>query len=136
MATDHITWSDLRRAPGDPRPPAALVVSIALPAQLAWAATVQSLDVPELLAGAGVVAIALVAAWRLTLPAATLMGILTFLVVDGFVQNRFGELGWDGAPDLALLVVLLVGCCLVAESRHDRIRHVRARSGSSPSRTT
>jgi hypothetical protein len=42
-----------------------------------------------------------------TIRTATAAGLVGWLVVDGFVVHRFGVLGFDGAPDVARLVLLL-----------------------------
>jgi hypothetical protein len=113
-----LTWADLRRRPGDRRPPAALVVGAAMMLQLTWV----GLGRDELSAVAltvGVVVSAALASLWLTLPAAVGEGLFAFLVVDGFVQGSYGTLTWDGARDLALLAGTVLVCLLVAEAAYD-----------------
>ena len=115
----NVGWTDLRRLPNDPRPPAPLVLGVAFVALLGWVgfANVAGMSPTASVIGAGV--IATVAGWWLTIPAAACMALVAFLVVDGFVQGRFGQLSWDGLPDAIVLVGLLVVCALSAELRHD-----------------
>lgn len=112
-------WSSLRRSVDDPRPPAPLVLGIAFAALLGWAGLVGTLSVPV---GAGVVGIVLIAglaSWWLTTPAALGMAALAWLVTDGFVIGRMGDLSWNGTADAALLVVMVVACLLPPEARRE-----------------
>lgn len=53
-----------------------------------------------------------------TRPASGVGAALTgWLLVDGFVEHRYGALGFDAGPDVAMLVVL-VGLSLVATRAH------------------
>ena len=113
-----LTWADLRRRPGDRRPPAALVVGATMMLQLTWVGLGRDELSPVALT-VGVVLIAAVASAWLTLPASLGAGLLAFLVVDGFVQGSYGTLTWDGAEDLALFVGIVLLCLLVAEAAYD-----------------
>ena len=67
------------------------------------------------------VAVVILCAFAATLSAGTsrrmgaAIGILTWALADGFVENRYGELSWHGGRDLVLLAAL-VGTALVASS--------------------
>jgi len=112
-------WTSLRRAPDDTRPPAPLVLGIAFACLLGWAGAVSVLDLPAAVAVGGAVVIAAGASWWLTIPAALGSAALAFLVVDGFVLGRLGDLSWDGTPDAVLLVVLVLACALSSEACHE-----------------
>jgi hypothetical protein len=131
MSPTRLGWTDLRRVPDDPRPPAALVVGLALVAQLAWAALAQALDLPGTVALVAVVGIGVVAAWWTTVPTSILLALTSLLVADGFVQNQLGQLGWNGNQDGLLLLALLVGCAVSAEVRSELIEESRRRRSRS-----
>jgi hypothetical protein len=57
---------------------------------------------------AGLVVLCALAGWWLTGPSAAVLGGITFLVADGFVQDSAGQLGWIGAADAALLLALVL----------------------------
>jgi hypothetical protein len=130
MTSPHLNWSELRRTPDDPRPPAALVIGIAFGMLLGWAALVMTFELPVVpgALGAGVIAVA--AAWWLTVPASMVAAAVSFLVVDGFVQGRMGELGWDGTTDAVILVALLASCAIAAEVHGTALDQPRHGSGS------
>jgi len=113
------------RTPDDPRPPAALVVGIAFTAQLGWLGLAITAGLPSLASTVGVVVVAVVASWWLVVPASLSMALISFLVVDGFAENRLGQLGWNGNRDAALLLVLLVACAVVAELRSGAVEQSR-----------
>jgi hypothetical protein len=115
------------RAPQDPRPPAALVVGLAFTAELGWMAATLTVDAPAWAETVGIVAIALVASWWLTVPAAVWLALISFLTVDGFAQNQLGQLSWDGNQDAALVLVLLVACTVTAEIRSGVVEQTRRR---------
>jgi hypothetical protein len=56
----------------------------------------------------GLVAVSLAGCAALTINpvAVAAVGVLAFLVFDGFLVNQFGELSWQGAADARRLVVL------------------------------
>ena len=113
-----MTWADLRRRPGDRRPPAALVIGVLMMLQLTWVGLGRDELSPVALTVGVVISAAVVSLW-LTLPAAVGEGLFAFLVVDGFVQGSYGTLTWDGAEDLALLAGIVLLCLLVAEAAYD-----------------
>lgn len=124
----RVGWRDLRRLPEDPRPPAPLVVGVALITGLAWAVLAQSLGLPGPAAYLGILAIATTLSWWTTVPSAVWVAIVSLLVADGFVQNQMGQLGWDGNHD-ALLLLALLACCVVSADVHSEII-VERRSGA------
>jgi MFS family permease len=82
--------------------------------------------------------------WRFTVVAATVAGFAAFtadqvalfgvallgwLVVNGFLENRSGELSWHGSPDLWLIGVLVVAAAvgLAAGDGYRQLRDLRAR---------
>lgn len=69
--------------------------------------------VPESAAGVrlGVVAVALAAFTVVTvdLRAAAVVTVLGYLVMDGFLVNRMGELSWRGAADIRRFAILAAG---------------------------
>lgn len=121
-------WTSLRRAPDDARPPAPLVLGLLLTALLCWVGVAGMLALPTAVVVGGAVVLAAVAAWWQTVPAALCTASVTFLVVDGFVLSSLGDLHWDGLPDAALLLVLLLVCLVSPEARreHTEARTVRA----------
>jgi hypothetical protein len=65
------------------------------------------------------------AAWAADVAAAVLVAALTFVVANGFLVNRHGELSWHGAADLhrgALLLAAAAVGLVVARVRARRIR--------------
>jgi len=70
----------------------------------------------------GVLVIATVSAWWLTVPASLGLGTITFLVVNGVVQNSRGELSWNGGADLVLLLACLLLPAASAELGFEVIR--------------
>ena len=115
-------WSDLRREPGDSRPPGPLVIGIVFAAQLGLVGAAQVAALPAIAAGIAVVAVAVVASWWLTLPSAAWLAGITVLVVNGFVEGSLGQLSWHGVTDVYLVLGVALGCALVAELRRD-LRH-------------
>ena len=121
-------WTSLRRAPDDSRPPAPLVLGLLLSALLCWVGAAGVLALPTAVAVGGAVVLAIVAAWWQTVPASLCTALVTFLVVDGFALSSLGDLRWDGMPDAALLLVLVLACVVSSEARreHTEARAVRA----------
>ena len=129
LSPSRTGWSELRRSPDDPRPPAPLVVAIAFAAEIGWVALAQTTGLTGVGVAFGVVAIALVVSWWLTVTASLTVAVMSFLVVDGFAEHQTGQLGWSGNRDGILLLVLLAGCALVAELRSGVVEeHLRRRS--------
>lgn len=124
-----LVWTSLRRAPDDTRPPGALVLGIAFACLLGWAGVASVLDLPSSVAVVGAAVIAAAASWWLTIPAALGAVALAFLVIDGFVLGQLGDLSWDGTPDAALLVVLVLACVLSSEARRE-VSDARRQRGS------
>jgi len=125
-------WSDLRRDADDPRPPGPLVIGIAFAAQLGLVGATQVANLPAVVAGVGVVAVAVIASWWLTLPSAMSLAGVSILVVNGFVEGTLGQLTWHGVTDVYLVLGLVLGCALVTELRRDVDQHAataRRRSG-------
>jgi hypothetical protein len=120
------------RAPDDPRPPAALVVGIAFTAQLGWLGLALTAGLPSAATTVGVVVVAVVASWWLVVPASLSMALISFLAVDGFAENRLGQLGWNGNQDAVLLLVLLVACAVAAEVRSGTVEQARRRQSRRP----
>jgi hypothetical protein len=108
-------WGDLRRAEGDPRPPGPLVAAVAFGLLLGWVAVGTTFGLHQMVLAVGVLVIATVASWWLTVPAAVGLGVTAFLFLDGFVQGSLGQLSWDGAGDLLLLAASLLLPALSAE---------------------
>jgi hypothetical protein len=52
---------------------------------------------------------------------------MSLLVADGFVQDRLGQLQWDGAHDGLILLALLIGCAVSADVRSELIEASRRR---------
>ena len=129
-SASRVAWTDLRRAPQDPRPPAALVVALAFLAELSWVVLAQALDLPSAAGIVGVVVIAVVSAWWTIVPASVSLALVGLLVADGFVQNQMGQLSWDGNHDGLLILALLIGCALTAEVRSGLIEDRRRRRGT------
>ena len=124
-STPGFGWADLRRADGDPRPPGALVVCVASVVLFAWLALGTVFDAHEAVLTVGGLLIATVAAWWLTVPASLGLGIIAFLVLDGFAQNSLGQLSWDGTHDLMLLLGALGLPALSAELGFEVLRERR-----------
>jgi hypothetical protein len=82
---------------------------------LAWVAAGSVLDLHGTVLTVGVLAIATVSAWWLTVPAAAGLGLIAFLFLDGFVQDTMGQLSWDGTHDLVLLLAALALPAMSAE---------------------
>ena len=82
---------------------------------LAWVAVGSLLDVGRAVLVVGVLVIATVSAWWLTVPAAVGLGVMAFLFIDGFVQDAMGQLAWDGTHDLLVLLACLVLPAMSAE---------------------
>lgn len=112
-------WTSLRRAPDDDRPPAPLGLGIAFAVLLGWAGLAAVLDLPTTVAVLGAVVVVATASWWLTIPAALVAASLAFLVLDGFVLGRLGDLSWNGTPDAVLLIVLVLACVLSSEARRE-----------------
>lgn len=112
-------WTSLHRSPDDTRPPAPLVLGAAFAALLGWVGVAGAMGLPTATAVVGAVTIAVVASWWLTLPAGLASAALAFLVVDGFILDRMGDLSWNGVPDAVLLVVLVLACLLASEARRE-----------------
>lgn len=127
MSSSRAGWTDLRRAPDDPRPPAALVVGLAFSAQLGWAALAQAIGLSPVQGAVGVLVVAVVSSWWLTVPASALLAVASFLVADGFLQGQLGQLQWDGGHDALLLLALLAGCAMSAEIRAELLEEARRR---------
>lgn len=127
MTPSRAGWTDLRRAPDDPRPPAALVVGLAFSAQLAWSALAQAIGLSAVPGAVGVLVVAVVSSWWLTVPASVLVAVTSFLVADGFLQGQLGQLQWDGGHDALLLLALLVGCAMSAEIRAELLQEAHRR---------
>jgi hypothetical protein len=55
--------------------------------------------------------------------------VIAWLIVNGFLENRLGELSWHGRPDIALLTVLVVAGAagLVLGASHRYSRELRSR---------
>ncbi len=68
---------------------------------------------------------AIIRGWRAT----AAVVVLAWLVADGFLVNRMGELSWHGSPDLArsVLLVLAGGAGLLLGSRIAALRKLRVR---------
>lgn len=120
------------RSPDHPRPPAALVVGIAFTAQLGWLGVATTAGLPSWSSAMGVALVAVVASWWLVVPASLAMALISFLVVDGFAENRLGQLGWNGNRDAGLLLALLVACAVVADLRSGTIEQARRRATGRP----
>lgn len=56
-------------------------------------------------------ALGLFAAYTTNRAAVALIIPATWMVMDGFLVNRLGELSWDGGPDLARFLVLVAAGC-------------------------
>jgi hypothetical protein len=56
-------------------------------------------------------ALGLFAAYTANRAAVALIIPATWMVMDGFLVNRLGELSWDGWPDLARFLVLVAAGC-------------------------
>jgi predicted Abi (CAAX) family protease len=108
-------WADLRRGENDPRPPGPLVVTIAFGLLLGWVALGSAFGLHRPVMVAGVVVIATVTSWWLTVPAALVVGAMAFLFLNGFVENALGQLTWNGMDDALLLLALLALPAMSAE---------------------
>jgi hypothetical protein len=115
-------WADLRRADGDPRPPGPLVVILAFVALLGWVGLGSLFDARQAVLIVGVLVVATVSSWWLTVPASLGLGTIAFLMVNGFVQNSQGELSWNGGPDLLLVTACLLLPALSAELGFEVLR--------------
>jgi hypothetical protein len=113
-----LIWADVRRRPDDRRPPAAVVVGATLMLELLWVGLARTLLSPVALT-VGVVVLTTVASVWLTLPATLGQALVSFLVVDGFVEGSYGTLGWHGTYDLMLFTALLLLSMLAAESAYE-----------------
>ena len=127
-----LVWADLRRRPDDRRPPAAVLVGAMMALQLLWVGVGHTVLPAAWLTGVVLVSSGLASLW-LTLPAALGQAVLSFLIVDGFVEGSYGTLGWNGASDLALLTAFVLLCILAAEAAYDLLwskpRHGRPTAG-------
>lgn len=113
-----LIWADVRRRPDDRRPPASIIVGAVFMLQLTWVGIGHGLLPHAVLIG-GVLVSAGVAALWLTLPAALALAVISFLVVNGFVEGSYGTLTWSGAGDLTLLTAFVLLCLLAAEAAYD-----------------
>lgn len=113
-----LIWADVRRRPDDRRPPAAVVIGATMMLQLLWVGLGRTLLSPVALT-VGIVVLATVASVWLTLPATVGQAVVSFLVVDGFVEGSYGTLDWHGTYDLMLLTALLLLSLLAAESAYE-----------------
>lgn len=95
---------------------------LALVALLGWVGFGSLFDFGRAVLIGGVLVIATVSAWWLTVPASLGLGTITFLVVNGFVQNSRGELSWNGGADLVLLLACLLLPAASAELGFEVIR--------------
>jgi hypothetical protein len=75
----------------------------------------------------GVLVVATVSSWWLTVPASLGLGAIAFLMINGFVQNSRGELSWNGGPDLLLLLACMFLPALSAELGFEVIRERKLR---------
>jgi hypothetical protein len=115
-------WADLRRADGDPRPPGPLVVVLAFVVLLGWVGIGSLFNAHQAVLIVGVLVIAALSSWWLTVPASLGLGTIAFLIMNGFVQNSRGELSWNGGPDLLLLLACLLLPALSAELGFEVVR--------------
>jgi len=120
-------WADLRRADGDPRPPGPLVVILAFVVLLGWLGLGSLFGVRQSVLIVGVLVVATVSSWWLTVPASLGLGAIAFLMINGFVQNSRGELSWNGGPDLLLLLACMFLPALSAELGFEVIRERKLR---------
>jgi hypothetical protein len=115
-------WADLRRAHDDPRPPEPLVVILAFVALLGWVGLGSLFDARPVVLIGGVLVVAAVSSWWLTVPASLGLGTIAFLTMDGFVQNSQGELSWNGGADIVLVMACLLLPALSAELGYEAVR--------------
>jgi hypothetical protein len=90
----------------------------------------QAMALSDTAGAVGVVVIAVVASWWVTVPSSALLALVSFLVADGFVQDQLGQLHWNGGSDALLLLALLVGCAVSADVRSELIEDSRVRRAS------
>jgi hypothetical protein len=115
------------------------VVCVAFAALLAWVGLGSMVDLRQSVLVVGVLVIAAVSSWWLTVPSGLGLGVVAFLVLDGFVLNSLGQLTWDGMSDgvlaLAAFIVPVVAAELgddVREWRQRRRLSVAARHPAHP----
>ena len=85
---------------------------------LAWVGLGRDLLPHQVLIGGELLLAGVTSLW-LTLPAALSLAVISFLVVDGFVEGSYGTLSWSGAGDLTLLTAFVLLCLLAAEAAYD-----------------
>jgi hypothetical protein len=105
---------DVRRARREPATPAvatgfAVALGTTVVVVAAFAAELVPAPASGLRLGLMAVALAACAVVTANLRAAALVMVIGYLVFDGFLANRMGELTWTGAPDVRRLCVLAAG---------------------------
>jgi hypothetical protein len=75
------------------------------------------------------VAVGLFAAFTLDWPAVAAVVLPTWMIMNGFLVNRLGDLSWHGRADLDRFVVLVVAGCLglAVGKAHRRVHGLRER---------
>jgi hypothetical protein len=92
------------------------------------------LDLQSVVVTVGVLVIAVVASWWLTVPAALALGVTAFLFINGFVQDTQGQLSWNGMPDLLLVLACLALPAMSAELGFEILRDRLRRRAPAASR--
>jgi len=95
---------------------------MAFVALLGWVGLGSLFDARQAVLIVGVLVVATVSSWWLTVPASLGLGTIAFLMVNGFVQNAQGELSWNGGPDLLLVMACLLLPALSAELGFEVLR--------------
>lgn len=64
--------------------------------------------------------------------ALAIIAVIGFLISNGFLEDRFGQLAWHGSTDLwrLLLLVMIAACGLATGEGYRFIRAIRARDHS------
>src|SRR3954454_16704536 len=115
----------LRRRGNDPRVQGCFAAPFGFATAFAMAAAMSALHghVPP---AADLTAMGLLVAsvgWLGTWPAPMATAGCTWLLLNGFVADRYGELRWHGRDDVVRIVVLLAIGAVVALLREAQVRH-------------
>ena len=103
------------------------MVSVAFVVLLGWVGLGSVFDARQAVLIVGVLVIATVSGWWLTVPASLGLGTIAFLMINGFVQNSRGEPSWNGGPDLLLLLACMLLPALSAELGFEVLRERKRR---------
>ncbi|HVT97797.1 MAG TPA: DUF4118 domain-containing protein [Acidobacteriaceae bacterium] len=112
----------------DSRVPASIAAGIAFTATLVSATALAAAHAAAPVALGVMVVIVTLSGWLVTWSGAVVTAALAWLMLNGFVTDRYGVLRWHGHRDLVELAVLFASATTVATVRATRIRRSRRRA--------